>query len=61
MRADVKQKLVVPAHFVSAHLRPDVVLWSSLVKVIYFVELMCFKPMSLTLTKYSQMLEEATQ
>ena len=39
MRADLKQKPVLPAHIVSTQLRPDVVLWSNLVKVAYFVKL----------------------
>lgn len=39
MKADIKQKVVVPAHMVSTQLRPDVVLWSNVEKVVYFVEL----------------------
>ena len=34
MRADVKQKIVVPAHIVSTQLCPDVALWSNLQKCI---------------------------
>ena len=38
MRANNKQKLVVPNHIIST-LRKDVVLWSNLEKVAYFIEL----------------------
>lgn len=39
MRAELKQKRVVPAHIVSTQLHPGSVLWSNLEKVVYFVEL----------------------
>ena len=43
MMADIKHKLVVPAHFVSTQPRPDLVLWSNLEKVVYSVALMRVK------------------
>ena len=36
MSADIRQKLVVPAHIVSAQLHPHVVLWSNLEKVVFY-------------------------
>ena len=68
MRADIKQNLVVPAHIVSTRLRPDEVLWSSLEKVLYFIELMVpwedriQKAYELkSKAKYSELLRKATQ
>lgn len=40
MRADIKPKLVVPAHIICTQLCPDLTLWSDLEKVVDFVELM---------------------
>ena len=39
MKADLIQQIVVPPHIVSTRLRPDILLWSDLEKIVYFIEL----------------------
>ena len=39
MKADLIQQVVVPPHIVSTRLRPDMLVWSDLEKIVYFIEL----------------------
>ena len=39
MRADLNEQLVIPAYIVSTRLRPDLLLWSEVEKIVYFIEL----------------------
>ena len=39
MKADLIQQVFVPPHIVSTRLRPDMLLWSDLEKIVYFFEL----------------------
>ena len=39
MKADLIQQVVVPPHIVSTRLRPDMLVWSDLEKIVYLIEL----------------------
>ena len=39
MKADLIQQIVVPPHIVSTRLRPNMLLWSDLEKIVYLIEL----------------------
>ena len=39
MKVDLIQQVVVPSHIVSTRLRPDMLVWSDLEKIVYFIEL----------------------
>ena len=66
MKADLNQQMAIPPHIVSTRLRPDMLLWSDLEKIVYFIELTVpwedrveeFK--ELKKVKYAEMTGEAT-
>jgi hypothetical protein len=67
LKADLIQQVVVPPHIVSTRLRPDMLLWSDLEKIVYFIELTVpwedrvEVANELKKAKYAEMAEEAAQ